>query len=82
MDAAYGTAYQFFGVGDTGREACQAIDALANIGQIDSTITNFLIPLQVCLRRKIFYLKMEMKIFREDLIFLKCHCKLSISFII
>eukprot|EP00605_Chrysophyceae_sp_TOSAG23-4_P000645 GSChrysophyteH1.ASY1.ANO1.726.1 assembled CDS len=30
----------------TYKEACQAIGALANVGQIDSTITNFLVPLQ------------------------------------
>ena len=29
-----------------GRHACRAIGALANVGQIDSTITNFLVPLQ------------------------------------
>jgi hypothetical protein len=46
-DAAYGSAYAVFGSGEEGRAACQAIGALANIGQIDSTITNFLIPLQV-----------------------------------
>jgi DNA polymerase-1 len=36
-----------FGGGEAGKEACRAIGALANIGQIDSTITNFLEPLQV-----------------------------------
>ena len=46
-DAAYGTAYTVLGGGEAGRAGCQAIGALANIGQIDSTITNFLEPLQV-----------------------------------
>lgn len=37
----------YFGGNTTeGREACIAIGALANIGQIDSTIANFLVPLQ------------------------------------
>mmetsp|Transcript_36196 Transcript_36196/g.34234 ORF Transcript_36196/g.34234 Transcript_36196/m.34234 type:complete len:946 (-) Transcript_36196:18-2855(-) len=45
-NAAYGSAYDFFGGGAEGRAACQAICALANIGQIDATITNFLVPLQ------------------------------------
>ena len=45
-EAVYGTAYNFFGGGEAGREACLAIGALANIGQIDSTINNFLVPLQ------------------------------------
>ena len=46
-DAAYGSAYEILGSGEAGRAGCQAIGALANIGQIDSTITNFLEPLQV-----------------------------------
>jgi hypothetical protein len=45
--AVWGTAYDFFGGGKAGEEACQAIGALAMVGQIDTTITNFLIPLQV-----------------------------------
>lgn len=46
-DAVWGTAYKFFGEGEKGKEACRAIGALAAIGQIDATITNFLVPLQV-----------------------------------
>lgn len=45
-DAVYGEAFKFFGGGESGKEACRAIGALANIGQIDATITNFLVPLQ------------------------------------
>lgn len=47
-DAVYAPeTMKFFGGGEAGKEACRAIAALANIGQIDSTITNFLEPLQV-----------------------------------
>lgn len=45
--AVWGTAYEFFGGGEAGKEACRAIGALAAVGQIDATITNFLLPLQV-----------------------------------
>ena len=45
-DAVYGSVYKVFGGGKRGREACLALGALANVGQIDSTITNFLVPLQ------------------------------------
>ena len=45
-DAVWGLAYDFFGGGKKGMEACRAIGALAQIGQIDATITNFLVPLQ------------------------------------
>ena len=44
-DAVYGSLYEHFGSG-RGREACQAVGALAQCGQIDTTITNFLVPLQ------------------------------------
>jgi len=44
--AVWGTAYDFFGGGEAGKEACRAIGALAAVGQIDATITNFLVPLQ------------------------------------
>eukprot|EP01036_Dinobryon_divergens_P031325 gene31325-40700_t len=40
------TEAAFFGGGRAGEEACRAIGALAMVGQIDTTITNFLIPLQ------------------------------------
>ena len=43
----YGKLFQAFNTHNGGgREACQAIGALANCGQIDATITNFLVPLQ------------------------------------
>ena len=42
----WGTAYDFFGGGKQGAEACRAIGALARMGQIDTTISNFLVPLQ------------------------------------
>lgn len=45
-DAVWGTAYEFFGGGEEGKRACRAIGALALVGQIDATITNFLVPLQ------------------------------------
>ena len=43
----WGTAFEFFGGGEAGQRACRAIGALALVGQIDATITNFLVPLQV-----------------------------------
>ena len=47
IDPVWGTAYNFFGGGERGKKACQAIGALAGIGQVDTTISNFLVPLQV-----------------------------------
>ncbi len=43
---SWGTAYEFFGKGEEGAEACRAIGSLAGMGQIDATISNFLIPLR------------------------------------
>jgi DNA polymerase-1 len=43
----WGAAFEFFGGGEEGKRACRAIGALAAVGQIDATITNFLVPLQV-----------------------------------
>jgi hypothetical protein len=43
----WGTAYQAFGGGEKGERACRALGALAAVGQIDTTIANFLVPLQV-----------------------------------
>lgn len=54
----WGAAYEFFGGGEAGQRACRAIGALAAVGQIDATITNFLVPLQVgdwCVMLIIFY---------------------------
>jgi DNA polymerase I-like protein with 3'-5' exonuclease and polymerase domains len=44
--AQWGLAFDFFGKQEKGKEACRALAALADIGQIDTTITNFLVPLQ------------------------------------
>lgn len=45
-EAVYGKAKAFFPTEEEGKAACRAIGALAAIGQIDATITNFLVPLQ------------------------------------
>lgn len=42
----YGTAYDAFGGGKKGKEACHAIAALCEICSIDSLISNFILPLQ------------------------------------
>ncbi|GJN26286.1 hypothetical protein PR202_gb14207 [Eleusine coracana subsp. coracana] len=44
--SSYGTAYEAFGGGKEGREACHAIAALCEICSIDSLISNFILPLQ------------------------------------
>ncbi|KAG6495890.1 hypothetical protein ZIOFF_043720 [Zingiber officinale] len=44
-DCSYGTAFEAFGRGNKGREACEAIAALCETSAIDSLITNFNIPL-------------------------------------
>ncbi|XP_020243959.1 DNA polymerase I A, chloroplastic-like isoform X2 [Asparagus officinalis] len=44
--SAYGTAYQAFGGGKEGREACHAIAALCEMCSTDSLISNFILPLQ------------------------------------
>lgn len=51
-EAVYGSVYKVFQGGKKGRDACLAIGALANVGQIDSTITNFLVPLQALVDKK------------------------------
>ncbi|TVU43034.1 hypothetical protein EJB05_09465 [Eragrostis curvula] len=45
-DFSYGTAYEAFGGGKKGKEACHAIAALCEICSIDSLISNFILPLQ------------------------------------
>lgn len=45
--SAYGTAYNAFGGGESGKEACHAIAALCEVCSIDSLISNFIVPLQV-----------------------------------
>jgi DNA polymerase-1 len=42
----YGSAYEFFGGGDAGHEACVALFSLFSIGSIDTMIANFLTSLQ------------------------------------
>lgn len=42
----YGTAYDFFGGGDRGHDACVALFSLCAIGSIDTMIANFLTSLQ------------------------------------
>jgi hypothetical protein len=42
----YGTAFDFFGGGEEGREACEALFSLCAIGSIDTMIANFLTSLQ------------------------------------
>lgn len=50
-DAVWGSIMRAFGSDEAGKRAgeaaCRAIGALANVGQIDTMITNFLVPLQV-----------------------------------
>lgn len=48
----YGTAYDAFGGGEEGEEACIAIAALCEICSIDSLLSNFIRPLQVSLLLK------------------------------
>ncbi|EAZ05778.1 hypothetical protein OsI_28011 [Oryza sativa Indica Group] len=42
----YGTAYEAFGGGNKGREACHAIAALCEVFSIDKLISGFIVPLQ------------------------------------
>ncbi|XP_010466250.1 PREDICTED: DNA polymerase I B, chloroplastic/mitochondrial isoform X3 [Camelina sativa] len=44
--SAYGTAFDGFGGGESGKEACHAIAALCEVCSIDSLISNFILPLQ------------------------------------
>ena len=45
-DPNYGTAYEFFGKGDAGHDACEALYSLGAVGSIDTMIANFLTSLQ------------------------------------
>lgn len=47
MTSKYGTAYEAFGGGKEGKEACHAIASLCEVCSIDSLISNFILPLQV-----------------------------------
>ncbi|CAN0143192.1 unnamed protein product, partial [Hapterophycus canaliculatus] len=42
----YGSAFQHFGGGQEGKEACEALFALCNMGSVDTMVSNFLQPLQ------------------------------------
>ena len=42
----YGKAYEFFGGGQAGHDACVALYSLTQMGSIDTMIGNFLLPLQ------------------------------------
>ncbi|KFK39361.1 hypothetical protein AALP_AA3G234700 [Arabis alpina] len=44
--SAFGTAYDAFGGGESGKEACHAISSLCEVVSIDSLISNFILPLQ------------------------------------
>lgn len=46
-NSSYGAAYDAFGGGMKGKEACHAIAALCEIRSIDKLISNFIRPLQV-----------------------------------
>jgi len=45
-DPKYGTAYEFFGGGQAGHDACVALYSLTAIGSIDTMIGNFIMNLQ------------------------------------
>jgi DNA polymerase-1 len=46
-DSSCGTAYEAFGGGKNGKEACHAIAALCQIRFINSLLSKFILPLQV-----------------------------------
>jgi hypothetical protein len=46
-DPVWGDALAAFDNKEEGKKACRALGALAAVGQIDTTINNFLVPLQV-----------------------------------
>jgi len=48
-NSAYGTAFSAFPTEKEGREACHAIAALCEVSSINSLISNFILPLQVCI---------------------------------
>ena len=43
---SYGSAYEQFGGSAAGARACEAIAALVGVGQIDTMLSNFILPLQ------------------------------------
>ena len=54
-DRKYGTAYEFFGGGQKGHEACKALYSLTQIGSVETMINNFVVPLQVRCRMGVYY---------------------------
>ena len=42
-----GSAYNYFGGGESGLRACRAMDALCKMGSIDTMLSSFIAPLQV-----------------------------------
>lgn len=42
----FGLAYNHFGGGEEGEEACRAIQSLVDISRIDTMLSNFILPLQ------------------------------------
>mmetsp|Transcript_4739 Transcript_4739/g.15387 ORF Transcript_4739/g.15387 Transcript_4739/m.15387 type:complete len:578 (-) Transcript_4739:131-1864(-) len=42
----FGSAYGAFGGGEVGEEACRALEALCQMGAIDTMLSNFILPLQ------------------------------------
>ena len=65
-DARWGTLYDHFGGGDAGRDACRAVGALARVGQIDTMISNFLVPLQVDMLWRLMTLFRSFSFYRFD----------------
>lgn len=43
----YGAAYEFFGGGDAGKRACEAINSLVQLSAVEIMITTFIEPLQL-----------------------------------
>ncbi|RYY30872.1 hypothetical protein EON62_06650, partial [archaeon] len=43
---AYGTVYEYFGGGESGKAACEAMHALYTVSTVDTMLSNFIVPLQ------------------------------------
>jgi DNA polymerase I-like protein with 3'-5' exonuclease and polymerase domains len=48
----YGPAFEHFGGGQDGVDACKALDALCKMGSIDTMLSNFLLPLQTLVDKR------------------------------
>ena len=46
VNPSYGAAYEFFGGGQKGKDACKAIESLLQISAVDTMIGTFIKPLQ------------------------------------